>query len=163
MAKSIRKKTAEAILETPTRVKVGEKEYEVAPPTCATLIEVSRRMPDVPLVETMGDMVNEVLASARDSRPIFEIVAVLILGAKEVRRGEKVKVGKWPFRQTKSRLELLTEELMDECSPSEIKAMCAEILSRMEVKDFFEFTASLQEVSLIQMTREAETIVSGQS
>lgn len=162
MAESIRKKTAETILETPTRVKVGEKEYDVAPPTCATLIEVSRRIPDVPLVETMGDMVNEGLAAAKDSRPIFEIVAVLILGAKAVRRGEKVKTGRWPFRRTRSRLEALTEELMYECSPAQIKALCGEILARMEVKDFFEFTASLQEVGLIQMTREAETIASGQ-
>jgi hypothetical protein len=162
MAESIKKRTAEAILETPFTVKVGSKEYEVAPPSCATLIEVSRRIPDVPLVETMGDMVNEALAAAKDSRAIFEIVAVLILGAKALRRGEKVTTGRWPFRRTRSRLDALTEELMYECSPAEIKALCGEILARMEVKDFFEFTASLQEVGLIQLTRGAETTASGQ-
>jgi len=161
MAQSIRKKTADAILETPKPVKVGDKEYMVAPPTCATLIEVSKRIPDVPLVESMGDMVNEVLAAAKDSRPIFEIVAVLILGAKEVRRGTPVRRGLWPFRKARTRLDELTDELMYECSPAEVREICGTILSQMEVKDFFEFTASLQEVGLIQMIRGAETTASG--
>ena len=162
MEKNIKERTADTILEKPVVVKVGNKEYEVAPPTCATLIEVSRRIPDVPLVSTLGDIVNEVLAAAKDSRPIFEIVAVLILGAKAVRKGEKVRAGKWPFFCQKTKLDALTDELIEECSPSEIRRICGEVLLQMEVKDFFEFTASLQEVGLIQMTRGAETTASGQ-
>ena len=146
-------------MQTPVVVKVGDKEHLVAPPSCATLIEVSKRIPDVPFMELTGDMVNETLAAAKDCRPVFEIVAVLILGAKALR--EDRARGIFPGRHERSRLDRLTDELMD-CSPSEVRRICAEVLNTMEVKDFFEFTASLQEVGLIQLTREAETIASGQ-
>lgn len=161
MKKTIEERTAEAVLQTPQDVVIGKRTYRVAPPCCATLIEVSKLVPSVPYVEIMGDQVNEVLAMAKDARPLFEQVAILILGAKAIRDD---RPRKFLFWRKKSRLEALTDELMYECTPSEINKARGEILGMMEVGDFFEFTAFLQEIGLIQATREAvvKTTQSGQ-
>ena len=157
-ARTIDEKVADTILQTPRTVTVCGKTYEVAPPTCATLIEMSKRIPEARYVDLMGDRVNEAVAAAKDSRGLFEQVAVLILGAKAVRED---RPRRFLFFKRRTRLDRLTDELM-ECSPSEINALRGEVLGMMEVLDFFEFSASLQEVSLIQRTRAAEeTTASG--
>jgi hypothetical protein len=159
MENDINKRIGDTILQEGGVVTVGGKTYRVAPPCCATVIEVSKRMPSIPYVEMLGDREAETLAMAKDSRPLFEQVAVLILGAKALRDARKPGLlGKGK----RSELDELTEALMYECSPSEINKLRGELLAMMEVQDFFEFAASLQEVNLIQMTRVAETIASGQ-
>lgn len=159
MEKDINRRIGDTILQEGGVVKVGSKTYQVAPPCCATVIEVSKRVPSVPYVEALGNQVDEVVAMAKDSRPLFEQVAVLILGAKALREDRKAGL---LGRRRKSRLDELTDELMYECSPSEVNKLRGELLAMMEVQDFFVFAASLQEVSLIQMTRGAETTASGQ-
>ena len=78
-------RVANTILQEPTIIKVGEKEYAVAPPSTATLILVSAavsRLPCIQLDETR--LVQDVLASAKDCAAIGDVVAVMILGAKHV-------------------------------------------------------------------------------
>lgn len=153
--KNLQERTAETILQTPKVIRVGKRSYTVAPPSCATLIEISKIIPSVPLVDLYGDQIDEALAAAKDCRPVFEQLAILILGAKAIRDDRKSI-----FR--KNRLRTLTDELMYEYSPKEANKLRGELLGMMEVQDFFVLTASLQEISLIQKTREAETIASGQ-
>ena len=159
MNKSMSERTADAILQKDKTIVIAGKTYNVAPPCCATLIEVSKRIPDVPLVDVMGNMMNEALAAAKDSRAVFEQLAVLILGAKVVR--DDKPSGLFHRGRYKTKLERLTDDLMYELSPSEANALRDELLAMMEVQDFFALTASLQEISLIQRTRAAETTVSG--
>lgn len=158
--KNILEKTAETILETPLKITIGGKEFEVAHPTCATLIEFSKRSTLVPYIDRTGAKVTEVIAMAKDSRPMIEQMAVLIVGAKEMLNGPK----KGLFgRKEKSRFDEVVDHLLYNCSPSELNKARAELLDMMEIEDFFEFSAFLQEVNLIQVTREAETIQYGQS
>lgn len=161
MAKTMKERIGDTILQNGREVVVGGKTYTVAPPCCATLIEMSKRIPSVPYVELMGDMNAEVLAMAKDSRPLFEQIAVLILGAKAIRDDKPVKTGFFGMKAGRTKLDALTDDLMYEMSPKAANKLRAELLSLMEVQDFFEFAASLQEVSLIQTTRAAETTVSG--
>jgi hypothetical protein len=160
MGKKINERIGDTILQNGKEVTVCGKTYTVAPPSCATLIEVSKRIPEVPYVELMGDMNQEVLAMAKDSRPLFEQVAVLILGAKALRDDNPPLKGIFR-RRRKTRLASLTDDLMYELSPKEANKLRGELLSMMEVQDFFEFAASLQEVSLIQRTRGAEMTAFG--
>ena len=146
--RTIEARTAEAILQTPVNITIGGHTYVVEPPTCATLIEVSKRIPEIPYMDTFGDVLNEVLASARDSRPIFEIIAVLILGAKVLRKDARRLL-------RKTRLDTLTDEITLNCTPSEVHRAFRTLTGMMEVEDFFALSASLQEIGLIQTTRGA--------
>lgn len=163
--KSIVERAAEAILQEPMELHVGDKVYVVAPPCGATLIMVSKLLAKVPHVDKMGNVLNEVLASAKDADVLYEIVATLIIGAKRI-RDEKNE--SWVSRVGVKRNTLvstLAEELKYECTNAQVYEMVAKILSeQMEIGDFFALSTSLREISLIQETREVDsTIAFGQS
>lgn len=159
MAKTIAKRTADTILQKPQIIKLGGRTFEVAPPCCATLIEFSGLMSEVPFVDMMGDRINEMLAAAKDTDVLFKQVAILIMGAKKVNEER----GWWQFWR-KGSVEELARWLKYNCRPSELKEGMIRLLSMMEIESFFELTTSLQEISLIQQMRavDDETTVSGQ-
>lgn len=160
MDKTIGERTAETILETPRVIEVHGRSFEVAPPTCATLIAFSALIPEIPYVDGMGKRIEEALASAKDTAPLFRQVAILIKGARAL------KERPWYARlfRREETVDELAEWLMDNCSPSEMNKLRDELLTMMEIADFFVFSVSLQEISLIQATREtAKTIRYGQS
>lgn len=157
---TIKEKIADAVLENPRTISISGREFRVAPPTCATLIAVSKLTPEAPLIEVLGDRMEEVLAVAKDSDVLFEQLAVLILGA----NAYKVECLPWWRRiWHKRRLHALSEWLKDNCTPKQINKAREELFGLLEVDDFFVFAAFLNGVNLIQRTRAAETMIqSGQ-
>lgn len=83
MNKTIEQTVAETILEQPFEVKVGEKSYQVASASTATLILVSEAISQLPHIALDTEkVVEETLSVAKDCRILGDIAAILILGAK---------------------------------------------------------------------------------
>lgn len=152
MKKSIETQVAETILEKPFSVTIGNKTYNAAPPSVGTLILVSEAVSRIPEAPLNGEkIVESTLAIAADCAPIAEIAAILILGAKAIREGERKPFYKRLRRRSEK--EQLTEELLLEHSPSELFQLISELLATMEVGDFFAVTTFLQEVNLLRPTK----------
>ena len=128
----IEKKVADAILQQPLEVNIGDRIYSVAPPSVATLIlasEAVSRMPNIRLDK--DNIINESLSAARFCRPLGEFVAILILGAKGIReRRETAENARkrygFPWRRKTDKAvevdakEELTELLLTELTPTEL-------------------------------------------
>lgn len=165
MAKTIERRTAETILQSPLEVKVGDKVYKVAPPCAATLMLASALIPEIPKLDIEGNRLYETLAFAKDCQVTYRIMATLIIGAKAIReeKSRMPKVRRLFLKPQKSSVDVLAEELMYECTNEEVYDIAQKILTEgMGVNDFFGLSASLREISLIQMTRGAGMTVSGQ-
>lgn len=166
----IEKKVADTILQKPYKVEIGGVTYEVAPPSIATLIVVSglvAKLPDFNLDEK--NVLLETLRIAKDCSLLGDIVATLILGADNLEE-EKVVINKRFFgiireevKTTINNQRILSDNILKKLTPREVNNMTIDILSRMEVGDFFVFTASLIEVNMTKPTKGiAEMTVSGQ-
>ncbi len=167
-------RVAQTILEEPTIIKVGEKEYAVAPPSTATLILVSAavsRLPRLQLDEKK--LVQEVLNVAKDCEAIGDIIAIMILGAKHVkdevvRQEERVTSRCFGLFKRKtlvevreSKREQLSRELLENLSPRELQMALAQIMGSMQVGDFFGLTTFLLEVNTIRPTKVENPTASG--
>ncbi len=160
---------ADAILETPHIVSVGGQQYEVAPPSLGTLILVSKAVSALPAVRMDGtDVISQTLDIAQDCRPIAEACAIMVLGAKRLATGETERNDWLRFWRTNRKgmqeKERLTERILTECTPRQLSELAVELLSRMQIADFFGLTTSLLEVNLLRKTREVAsgTTASGQ-
>lgn len=162
--------TANAILEKREEITIGDKTYFVAPPTTATIIEVSALMSKLPGVNLKPDSILiESLVIAKDCNPLGEIVAMLILGAGNTVKTETVTKKRF-FGLVKTTEEVTTDlltplakEILYKLSPLELQDNTIKLLSGMEFEHFFGFTTSLIEINLIRATREVvKTTASGQ-
>lgn len=173
MAK-IEKKVADAVLQQPQTIKVGNKTYETAPPSTATLILVSEAVSRLPQVrfDLKGDdsPVQPTLAIAKDCTPLGEIGAILILGAKGLSKvtTEKIEVqesrlfGLWKHnkvveveRTIDCKAEL-AKELLEDHTPVELFNLITRMLSTMQIGDFFGITTFLIEINLLRKTKVVE-------
>lgn len=176
MKKSIEKKVADTILQTPETLVVGGVEYLIFPPSTATLIMISELVADMPTIdENTENVLTEVLSVAKDMKVIGKIAATLVLGAKRIKERNKVKVWRKVERRKFSFLKLrhvttteheseemleidnLAEVLIDEMDSRQLKELVSERLTNMGIPDFFGLTASLSAANLLRKTREAET------
>lgn len=159
-------KVAQTVLQKPMKVRVGSKEYAVAPPSTATLILVSAAVSRLPQVHLDGDkVVQEVLNIAKDCSAIGDIVATFILGAREVdkpvvrevRRTRRSLLGLLRRETTEevreTRREQLSRELLENLSPRELQNTLAKIMATMEIGDFFGLTTFLLEINTIRPTK----------
>lgn len=170
MAKTIEQKVAETILQKATEVKVGDKTYNVAPPTTATLILVSEAVSQLPHLRLDDkNIVGEVLSIAKDCRVLGDVAAILILGAKGLtetvtrRKRALLPFNRGIVTETIDRKAELSRELLENYSPSALHNLIASLLSGMDLGDFFGLTTFLTEVNLLRQTKvETETTVSGQ-
>lgn len=178
----IEKKAAETILQRPLEIKVGDKMYQTAPPSTATLILVSEAVSRLPQssfeVKEGESIVQPCLAIAQDCAPIGEIAAILILGAKGLTEVSKEKLEVEErclfglFRRKKTvevertvdRKAELARELLEEHTPSELFTIITKLLATMELSDFFATTTFLIEINLLRQTKVVEnpTTASGQ-
>lgn len=95
MNKTIEQTVAETILEQPFEVKVGEKSYQVASASTATLILVSEAISQLPHIALDTEkVVEETLSVAKDCRILGDIAAILILGAKKSQKRKKFRKSK---------------------------------------------------------------------
>ena len=170
---TLEQKAADTILQRAAKVNIGGKEYEAAPPSIATLILVSEavsRLPQRKLDEK--SIVSECLAIAKDCRPLGDIAAILILGARHIneKANDPQTERKGLFRRLFShkqkhitKKEALAKEIIDTYTPTELHGLIAMLLQRMDLADFFALTTFLTEVNLLRQTKvETETTAFGQ-
>lgn len=161
---TIEGKTAQTILQQPTVVTVGGRQYKVAPPSTATLILASEAIAELPPVTMEAEnVVNEALYYAKYCRPIGDIVAILILGAREANKPSETEGRKWSWRRkgAETKRETLARELL-ELSPRDLQSLLAEVMQLMEIGDFFGVTAFLAAINLTRPTKADEQIARGQ-
>lgn len=165
MNKTIEQTVAETILEQPFEVKVGEKSYQVASASTATLILVSEAISQLPHIALDTEkVVEETLSVAKDCRILGDIAAILILGAKNITEKKKVPQIKEkryllcglirrPYTVeveiTIDKKAELAKELLEDVSPRELNLIVSQILSRMQIADFFGLTTFLAELNLL--------------
>lgn len=171
-------RTAQAVLQQPKEVVIRDKKYTIAPPSVATLILASEAISLLPAVKLDSDkIVEEALLTAKDCRPLGDITAIFILGAKnltvqtvkrETRRHSALfGLVKWETSRdvtvTVDRKAELAAELLQELSPREMFTLLASALTQMQIQDFFGLTTFLTEVNLLRPTKVVtETTASGQ-
>lgn len=168
MEKTIEQKAAETLLQKPTEVKVGEKIYRAAPPSVATLILVSEAVSRLPHTKlNKDDLVGSVLAIGKDCRELGDIAAILILGARHITETvptphteEKhclwglIRWKRTVIRQeTVDRKAELAKELLENLSPSKLALVISQMLTGLELGDFFYLTTFLTEANLLKPTK----------
>lgn len=177
MPENIETKVAQTILQQPEEITVGDKVYKAAPPSAATLILASEAVARMPKIQLNTErIVDEVLAIGKDCRPMGEIVAIMILGAKgltETRKTVKTveKRRFWGLIKEAEQVEVeevidhktaLAKSLLEDITPRALHNLAARLLQRSQVADFFGLTTFLTEINLLRQTREVETTASGQ-
>ena len=168
MPNNIERKVAETILQKLQEIQIGEETYQVAPPTTATLILASEFISELPAIQLDSKSVlTETLYIAKDCRVLGDILAVLVLGAKNVRTTKEI-VKKRLFGLVKDSEQIiidnqaeLAEKILYNVSPRELNAILANLLKTMQISDFFGLTTSLIEINLLRQTRGVVTIPSG--
>ena len=154
MKVAVEKRVSEALLQEKKVVRLGGADYEVAPPTIATLVKVSELVASLP-GQSLDDekVLGETLRIAKDCTVIAMIVAVMIQGVQKPEARRLLH---------KSDLQKLSQKIFHTASPVELKDAMMTLLGHLEVGDFFGLTAFLLEVGITKKTREAETTASGQ-
>jgi len=80
---SIEKQVAATVLQKPIEETIGGETYQIAPPSCATIILASELVAQLPAIQLNPENIaSETLYVAKDCRILGDLLAVLILGAK---------------------------------------------------------------------------------
>lgn len=171
MPENIESRVSKTVLQQREEITVGSEIMEVAPPSTATLILVSEETAKLPHVKLDSENIaGEVLYVAKDCRVLGDIVAILILGAKNLRT-TKIVEKKRLFGLITERREItidnkaeLAKKLLEDITPRELHNLTVRLLKALQIADFFGLSISLIEVNLIRQTREVggETTASGQ-
>ena len=154
-------KVTDTILEKAITVQVGSKTYEVAPPTIATLILASEAVSRIPKFTLDPEkLVQECFCIARHTRFLGEIAAILILGAqrselrvKPAQRGVFSRL-RALFSRRRTQKEQLTDEILLNLSPKKLFEVITQVLTTLEMSDFFGVATCLTESKLLRQTRE---------
>ncbi|MDR0864957.1 MAG: hypothetical protein LBO74_08500 [Candidatus Symbiothrix sp.] len=166
---TVESKVSKTILQQQEEVVVGGETYKVSPPSAATLILASEAISKLPTVElNPDDIAIESLYIAKDCRVLGDIIAILILGAKNITETKKV-VTKRLFGLVSDENEvtidnkaILAKKLLENVEPRDLHEIMARLLKTMQLSDFFGLTVSLIEINLLQKTRETVMTASGQ-
>jgi hypothetical protein len=143
--KTIESQTADTILQSPKKISIGGKEYEIARPNIATLIEVSKLISTAPEIPNSEDTLVKSLAIAQDAGVLTEILALLIVGHK--------KSNSLLSYHRKIKRKKLSKEICNELDTKEILDAIAELLKDMEVGFFLSIITFLNEVNLLRKTK----------
>ncbi len=155
-------------------------EYQITPPTPATLILVSELIAGLPIVNRHTDnIIREVLSSAKDLSVIGKIAATLILGAKRIKESRYIAIEHtsetkcWSWKKfrfiakrniiTEKTLEVdyLAERILNEVTNKTLVELISNRLGMMQIADFFELTTFLSDANLLKRTREVVATASG--
>lgn len=172
MENTLESKVADTVLQRMTEVKVDGGVYKVAQPTVATLIMASEAIAKLPAERLDTDNIAaEAVAVAERCRPIGDVAAILILGAKECVEHppvyERVRARGWRgwlgmtqdvvVRPAYNPKDELSRKLLENYSPSRLHTLIASLLATMDLADFFALTTFLTEMNLLRPTRKVET------
>jgi hypothetical protein len=162
MDKTPEQKVAETILQRPEKVTIGSETYEVAPPSIATLILVSEAVAQFPQVTLDREVVTESLYVAKDCRILGDALAILILGAKGLKRIKDTTKKRF-FGLLKDRRQfvedskaILSEKILKELTPEQTYVMLFDLLAKMETAFFLTTITFLIGVNLTKETKEPE-------
>ena len=159
---TIESKVAATILERNITFEIDGEKYEIAPPSLATLILVSEIISTLPTFENLDkkQWLDIVAHHAKDFKPLGEIAAVLILGAKNLTEERKffglIKRRKKVVEIIDRKSELANAILLN-VRPSELNDMIIERLKQNEAASFFAIITSLSAVNILKPTK-AEVI-----
>lgn len=178
---NIEKKVTDAILQRAESFILDGVEYEITPPTPATLILISELVSTMPVVDRKAsNILYEVLATAKDLSVIGKIVATLILGAKRIKERRYVTIKaetetkRWSWKRLRfvtSRttietkvleLDYIAERLLNEVTNEALVQIVSKRLGMMQIGDFFELTTSLSEANQLKRTKEVVATQSGE-
>lgn len=164
---TIESSVASAILEKNIgSIEIEGATYEIAPPSTATLILVSEIVSTLPIVEKVpnNEIVNSVLHFAKDFRPLGDIAAVLILGAKNLTEERTITQEKRHlFGLLKRKAEIkvkvdkkaeLAKIILENVRPTILFNVVVRRLQDMEISSFFAITTSLSEANILKPTKE---------
>lgn len=169
MNQTIEQKVASAILEKNIgEIEIDGTTYKIGAPSIATLILASEIISTLPTIDKANiapkDITYSVLQHARYFKPLGELAAVLILGAKGlneevVEETEKRCLfglirRKKRIARTIDRKAELAEKILTHVSPSVLLKTIIARLNQLEVGDFFLITTSLSEANLLKPTKE---------
>ncbi|MDR0429367.1 MAG: hypothetical protein LBH58_02670 [Tannerellaceae bacterium] len=143
MKQTVETKVAETILQKNKEVVIGNETRQVAPPSVATLILASEAISQLPQVNVDSENIaSESLYIAKDCRVLGDIVAILILGAKNL-QGTRMVTKKRLWGIIKERREeivdnkaILSKKILHELSPRQLNELLAELLQSMEIAFF---------------------------
>jgi hypothetical protein len=162
MKETIEKQVSDAVLQEPVKVTAGGREYTVARPSVATLIEVSKLTGSMQLGDRLdGDNpTSYALAYARDcGKAVGDIAATLILGKKGILVKEK-RIRKYLFgliRHTEEvevdRREELSKELLENATGEELLNVIREAVGMQHIAFFLSIITSLNEANILRRTR----------
>jgi hypothetical protein len=157
----VEKLICDTILQNPQTISINGKDYKVAPPSVATLIEASKyiaRIPDIKLRKD-GNILMEVLATAKDCEHFGDVAAILVLGRKNLVTEKKYLFGL--IRRERNNRKKLARELLDTLSTEEMNNLILELFKMLRFDFFFGISIFLKDVNQLRKTKE-ETTVSGQ-
>lgn len=167
----IETKTADAILERKHNIEIGNNSYKMPQPTLATMLMVSEASSELPdLFDQNLSIIDWAMKNADKARTLARILAIFILGANRINEGKKVAVERkemskerkflWIKRKSKYEIrtvfvdeqEWIEDLILETMSPKELALALYHCMSLLEVKDFFQVTASLSGVNLTKRT-----------
>lgn len=174
--KTIEQQVADTILQRNiATIRIAGKEYNIAPPSIATLILISEIISTLPIVnailttdktERNRKVFQTVLNNARFFKPLGDIAAVLILGAKGLTEETEVITTRryffGLFRRKRKEIRIvdrraeLADMILDNYSPSQLSDLLVTRLNTLELGSFFSITTSLCEANVLKPTREVE-------
>lgn len=156
--KKLEGRVADTLLQEKLEIVVGPRRYTVPRPTLGTLVMASEHIAELP--DFMSDKTADVLAECIHGEKVARILAILILGAKEIKMPGLLRF--LPFRRNVGRL---TRYLLDNATNSQLWDAFTAILSTSELDDFFALTTFLREVNLLRERKveKTKTTASGQS
>ena len=159
---------AQAVLQRTEEIKIGERVFQFHQPSIATLILASEAISKLPELKLKEDrLAEDSLRAARDCRVLGDVVAILLLGAKnlteKVREPQKIQRRLFfgllsiektiEVERTIDNKRELAQELLEDLTPSELHSLTAKLLQRMQLADFFGLTTFLNEINLTRPTK----------
>lgn len=162
---TIEQKVSRAILEKPVgEIEIEGRVYQIAPPSIATLIEVSEVVSTLPIVESVAQekVFITSLRYAKGFRPLGDIAAILILGAKNLKETKTIRTRKKKFgipygwrEETKEidRKAELSKLILENVRPTVLFDCVVKRLQDMEITSFFAIITSLAGANLIEPTK----------
>lgn len=156
----VEKLIADTVNGNPIKVKFRDKEMEIPRPTLGTLIEASKHIAELPEFEIKNDIqfaVQQTLSIAQNCGKIAEIMAILMLGKKNMYDEIRIFGRTIRIRDNVKRLAAEVENLTSQ----EIADILVAILSSMDCGFFLSTIISLNGINMLKKTTK-ETTASGQ-
>lgn len=148
---------SDTINNNPIKMELRGKELEIPRPTLGTLIEVSKHIATLPKFDIEQDMtkvVAQTLAVAKDCGKIPEILAILMLGSKNLVTEYKI-FGKTILKR--DRIKPLASKL-EELNAKEISDILVKVFSEMNAAFFLGIITSLNGINITKPTTTETTV-----